>query len=80
MRTLVAILSALSLVTFCAVAQKTPKTPSLRTPSDIQLHPLRPPTVAELEVAVRVMKTDSRWPANGPVSYTHLTLPTNREV
>ncbi|MDZ4745517.1 MAG: hypothetical protein SGJ05_05895 [bacterium] len=80
MRTLVAILSALSLVTFCAVAQKTPKTPSLRTPSDIQLHPLRPPTVAELEVAVRVMKTDSRWPANGRIVSLDLRQPDKHAI
>lgn len=64
-------------------AQKTPKSskPPTRTntrnaaANSITVHPLLPPTLAELERAVAVMKSDSRWPANGRITSLDLREP-----
>ena len=36
--------------------------------------------LSDFKVTFSIQRNDNRWPATAAVSYTHLTLPTNREV
>ncbi len=70
-------LFTLVILAYTTSAQKTPKGPKPRTATtnSITVHPLLPPTVAELKRAVTVMKGDSRWPANGRITSIDLREP-----
>lgn len=77
MRLPAALLSALILLVFIAFAQSANAQKTHKAPEP---HPLLPPSVAELKLAVSVMKADTRWPNNGRIVSLDLREPNKRDL